>query len=57
MNYFNFIKYEFTCIGFFVSVTVSVSSSLFITKDAGLLIDLSEKGFPPFSLVVVTIHV
>lgn len=48
---------EHTCAGFFVSGIVSVSSSLFITKDAGRLIDFSKKGLPPFSLVVLTIHV
>jgi len=36
---------------------MSASSSLFITNDAGLLMDLSKYGFPAFSVVVVTIHV
>lgn len=49
--------YEHTCPVFFVSGTESLSSSLFITKDAGLFMDFSKNGFPPFSLVVVTIHV
>lgn len=52
-----FTNCKHTCTEFFVSGIVSASSSLFITNDAGLLMDLSKKGFPAFSVVVVTIHV
>jgi len=53
----HFTKYERTCTEFFVSGIMSASSSLLITNDAGLLMDLSKNGLPAFSVVVVTIHV